>query len=340
MPGEPARTSSPQFETCFHDLIADGDAAIGLFGADIRDGYYLHQGFADAAIGVARRTEKPIAVVTNYTQVKHDVLSLTLSKAGVPVLDGTANALIAVRSALAYRDFVARAEDAPAALPPSSQDERVRLRAGLASNRTFGEVASLALLSAWGIPVVQHEVARNEDQVVAAANRIGYPVVLKATAADAIAHKSDVGGVQLNIRDDGALKAAYRSIAERFCEKVVVARQLSGYEISLGMIRDPQFGPVVVVGAGGVLVELLADRVSALVPFGPAAARRLVDRLRLRKLVDGFRGQPPVDLDELAIVMSRFSVLCEELSDVVSEIDVNPLICGTKIAAVDALVVT
>lgn len=328
-----------QFESCFYDLITDPDAAIGLFGADIRDGYYLHQGFAGAAISVARRTGKPIAVVTNYTQVKHDELSLTLGRAGVPVLDGTANALVAVRGALAYRDFLARAEDAPAALPASSQRDRERLRSGLGANQTLGEAASLALLSAWGMPVVQYEVAANQEQAVAIADRLGYPVVLK-TAADAIAHKSDAGGVRLDLRDGDDVAAAYRALAGTFGAKAVVARQLHGIEVSLGMIRDPQFGPVMMIGAGGVLVELLSDRVSALVPVGPAAARRLIGQLKLHKLLAGFRGGPPVDLEALALAISRFSLLCAELGDHVREIDVNPLICGSEIAAVDALVVT
>jgi acyl-CoA synthetase (NDP forming) len=329
-----------QFESCFSDLLADDAAAIGLFGVDIRDGYYLHQGFADAAIGAARRTEKPVAIVTNYTQVRHEALALTLSQAGVPVLDGTWNALMAVRGALAYRDFLARTDDAPARLPAASQDERAQLRAGLVRSRTLGESDSLALLSAWGIPVVRHEAVSTEADTVAVANRIGYPLVLK-TAAEAIAHKSDVGGVHLDIRDDAALRAAYRSLAAKLGPKVVVAKQArAGVELSLGMVHDPQFGPIVMIGAGGVLIELLADRVSALAPFGPATAHRLIDRLKLRKLLGGFRGQPPVDLDALAHAISRFSVLCAELGDLISEIDVNPLICGAQIAAVDALVVT
>jgi hypothetical protein len=106
------------------------------------------------------------------------------------------------------------------------------------------------------------------------------------------------------------------------------------------MTCDSQFGPVMTIGAGGVLVELLDDHVSALVPFGPAAARRVLDRLKLRKLLDGVRGQQPVDVDVLALIVSRFSVLCDDMRDVIAELDVNPLICGSDIAAVDALIVT
>jgi acetate---CoA ligase (ADP-forming) len=113
----------------------------------------------------------------------------------------------------------------------------------------------------------------------------------------------------------------------------------SGVELALGAVRDPQFGPVVTVGAGGLLVELLSDRRSALPPFGIATARRLVDRLKLRPLLDGYRSGPPVDLDALARTIALFSVLVAELGDAVAEIDVNPLICGPEIVAVDALVI-
>jgi hypothetical protein len=112
-----------------------------------------------------------------------------------------------------------------------------------------------------------------------------------------------------------------------------------GVELALGMVRDPQFGPLVTVGAGGTLVELLGDRSAGLAPFGPATARRLLDRLRLRPLLDGFRGAPATDLDALARVIARFSELAADLSDEVAEIDVNPLVCRETILAVDALIV-
>ena len=112
-----------------------------------------------------------------------------------------------------------------------------------------------------------------------------------------------------------------------------------GIELSLGMIRDPQFGPIVTIGAGGVLIELLDDRRAALAPFGPATARRMLDGLKLRRLLDGYRGGEPVDVDRLAEIVALFSVLAADLADLIAEIDVNPLIAGRDIVALDALVV-
>src|SRR6202044_3168121 len=110
------------------DLLADSEAALGLFSADIRDGYYLHRGFADAALAAACKSDKILAVATNYTQVRHDVLALELTLAGIPVLDGVANALAAVRGALAYQDFSGRPDDPPPTPPPERAAEREAVR--------------------------------------------------------------------------------------------------------------------------------------------------------------------------------------------------------------------
>jgi acyl-CoA synthetase (NDP forming) len=326
-----------QMTACFGALVDDPAAAVGVFCADIRDNYYLSEGFAAATLAVAKRTDKPIALATNYTQVRHDSLALRLSEAGVPVLDGTWNALVAVRGALAHRDFVQRPMD-----PPPVQvdnDAKRHVREALRAGAVVDEPASLALLAAWGLPIVPYDMVQTEADAIMAADRLGWPVALK-TAAPGILHKSDVGGVKLEIRDETALASAYRDIASRLGPRVLVARMVTrGVEMALGMVRDPQFGPIITVGAGGTLVELLSDRRAALAPFGRATARRLVDQLRMRPLLDGFRGGRRTDLDVLWDVIATFSVLAADLAGEVAEIDVNPLLCGEAITAVDSLVV-
>ncbi len=330
----------PQFTACFDALVSDAEAAIGLFSADLRDQYYLHRGFADAALAVAARTDKPVAIATNYTQVRHDALALELTLAGVPVLDGTTNALTAVRGLLAHRDFLLRPADRPPAPPAEmaarrKQAETVLRRAG----GPLDEAASLDLLAAWGIPAIPHAIAATVEQARSAAARFGCPVVCK-TAESGILHKSDVGGVRLNLPDDRALVQAYAEMSGRLGPHVLIAPMAArGVELSLGMVNDPQFGPIVTVGAGGTLVELLDDRSAALAPFGPATARKLLDRLKLRRLLDGYRGEPAVSLDRLTEIVAVFSVLAAALSGLVAEIDVNPLIAGREILALDALIV-
>jgi acyl-CoA synthetase (NDP forming) len=330
----------PRFTGCLGDLLADTDAALGLFSADLRDGYYLHRGFADAALAAAYASDKLVAVATNYSQVRHDALALELTQAGVPVLDGTLNALAAVRGAFAYRDFQARPPDPPPLLPMASGQEREALRAKLAATHgALDEAESLSLLAAWGVPSISHAPAASPDEVRRAGAQLGYPLALK-TAEPGILHKSDVGGVRLGLATEAELLDAYGDLARRLGPRVLLAPMAKrGVELALGMVRDPQFGPVVTVGAGGTLVELLGDRRAALAPFGEATARRLVESLKLARLLRGYRGLDPVDLGRLSKVIASFSVLAADLADLVAEIDVNPLLAGQDILALDALVV-
>ena len=328
------------FTDCLGDLLADPEAALGLFNADIRDGSYLYRGFADAALAAARASDKIVAVATNYTQVRHEALALELTLAGVPVLDGAANALAAVRGAFAYRDFRARPFDLPPSPPAERSADRQGARARLrARGGALDEASSLSLLEAWGVPAIPHIVVASSDEAHLAAAKLGYPVVCK-TASPGVAHKSDVGGVRVGLADEQALRDAYGDLSARLGSHVLIAPMAQrGVELSLGMICDPQFGPIVVVGAGGVLVELLDDRRAALAPFGRATARRLLQDLKLRRLLDGYRGSAAVDVERLAEVVALFSVLAVELADLIAEIDVNPLVAGRDIVALDALVV-
>ena len=330
----------PQFTNCLGDLLADPDTALGMFSADLRDGYYLHRGFADAALAAARASDKLVVVATNYSQVRHDALARELTQAGVPVLDGTLNALVAVRGAFSYRDFLARSIDPPPWLPGASDEQRNALRSRLAATEgALDEAESLALLTAWGIPAIPHALAASPDDARHAAAQLGYPVALK-TAEPGILHKSDVGGVRLGLRSEAELLDAYREIGQRLGPRVLIAPMAKrGFELAIGMVRDPQFGPVVTVGAGGTLVELLDDRCAALAPFGEATARRLVESLKLARLLRGYRGLDAVDLPRLAEVIARFSVLAADIAAFVAEIDVNPLLAGRDILALDALIV-
>jgi acyl-CoA synthetase (NDP forming) len=321
-----------QYEAFFGDLVADANAAIGLMAIDVRDGSYLHRGFANAILAASARTDKPVAVATHYTQVRHDALASELTKAGVPVLDGTTNALVAVRGALAYRDFLARRDD-PLPAPPAAP------RPLPGAGGPLDEAASLALLAEWNIPTIAHRIVGSAAQAREAARTLGFPCVCK-TAEPGILHKSDVRGVLLGLKDGDAVAAAYEDLATRLGPRVLLAPMAPrGVELALGMIDDPQFGPLVTVGAGGTLVELLSDRQVALAPFGRTTACRLIDRLALRPLLDGYRGALATDLERLSAVISSFSVLAARFADRLAEIDVNPLLVGPQIVALDALVV-
>jgi hypothetical protein len=196
------------------------------------------------------------------------------------------------------------------------------------------------LLADWGIPVVAAEVAADLDGALAAGGRVGWPVALK-TAAPGVAHKSDVGGVRLGLDGPDRLAAAYAELAGRLGPRVVVAAMAGpGVELALGVVADPQFGPLVMVAAGGVLVEVLRDRRFALPPVDHRRALGMLDRLAVRPLLDGVRGGRPVDRDAVADAVVRLSALAVDLGDRLAALDINPLVAGPGgCVAVDALVV-
>ena len=242
------------------------------------------------------------------------------------------------------REPVARAQERAARSGRvRAQDGRVRerWRARLAeAGRPLDEAEGLALLGDWGVPVVAGEVATSLEEAVAAAGRVGWPVALK-TAMPGIAHKSDVGGVLLGLDGPDRLATAYADLAGRMGPRVLVAAMAGpGVELALGVVDDAQFGPLVMVAAGGVLVEVLRDRRFALPPVGHHQAMAMLDRLAVRPLLDGVRGARPADLDAVADAIVSLSALALDLGPSLAALDVNPLIAGPGgCVAVDALVV-
>jgi succinyl-CoA synthetase beta subunit len=199
--------------------------------------------------------------------------------------------------------------------------------------------APFELLADYGVPVVDVRAADSIGAALEAADAVGYPVALKTVAA---VHKSDVGGVALDLRDESALREAYAAMADALGPAMTVEPMVeAGVEVSVGIVRDPGFGPLLIVAAGGTLVELLADRVVACPPVSHAGARRLLDGLRIRPLLAGWRGQPAADIDALAQVIVAFSHMATEIGDVVDAVEANPVIVSPDgVVAVDALLIS
>jgi acyl-CoA synthetase (NDP forming) len=324
------------FEDCLQALVDDPDTALASFCVEARDGYYLSAGYADVLRRVSQRTTKPVFYTTNLGSNANLELTTKLAHDGVPVLSGVASMLSVVKKAMAQRDRAALGADPAMPAPPSLRAKwQQRLTTG-----NLSEADALDLLSDYGIPVVPHVFAETEAAALVAADKAGYPVVMK-TAMPGILHKSDVGGVKLGLADAASVKAAYADLSARLGPRVLIMPMMAkGTEISFGMTHDEQFGPVVMIGAGGILIEMMKDRRFALPPFGPREARWQIDRLSLRPLLDGKRGAKPADIEALARAFSAFSGMVADLAGLISEIDVNPLIVNERGAvAVDALIV-
>jgi acetyltransferase len=211
------------------------------------------------------------------------------------------------------------------------------------------EEESKRLLAMYGIPTVQTEIATSENDAVKWADKFGYPVVLKLFSRT-ITHKTDVGGVKLNLNNAAAVKEAFNAIktsvsqkagAEHFNGVTVqpMIKLSDGYEIILGSSLDPQFGPVLLFGTGGQLVEVFKDRALGLPPLNATLARRMMEQTKIYKALKGVRGRKPVDLAELEQIMVRFSRLVAE-QQWIKEIDINPLLASAdRLVALDARVV-
>jgi acyl-CoA synthetase (NDP forming) len=254
-------------------------------------------------------------------------------------------------AALRARNWrAAKRASGTATLAPTSPDIHAKARAMLdaARGQPLTERESKALLAFYGVPVIGETLARTHAEAVTAANALGYPVVLKLESPD-VPHKTEAGVIRLSLHDADAVRAAFDAITQTAASLqpkprvngVLVQKMLpAGIEIVVGGRIDPLFGPLVVVGLGGVLVELLADTSLAPAPVTQDAALALLATLKGTRLLDGFRGLPATDRSALATVVAQVSRILADHRDALAELDVNPLICtGAQIVAVDALII-
>ncbi|MEX2417986.1 MAG: acetate--CoA ligase family protein [Actinomycetota bacterium] len=326
------------FTECIEALLDDPDTAALAFAVDMTsedDEEFSNAAFAERTL-VDR--DKPVAVLSNLSSAIHAPDAKKLREIGIPVLEDTLTGLAAFKHLFDYRDFHARPPAGKAALP--GDDTRSRWRERLSTGEPLAEVEGLSLLSDYGVPVVGAEPAASAEEARAAAEKVGYPVAVK-TAEPGVLHKSDAGGVKLGLETDEDVSAGYEELAASLGPRVVVAPMVSpGVEFALGVVRDPQFGPLVLVAAGGIFVELLKDRRLALPPVDEAGARRLLDGLKTRPLLDGVRGAPSADIDSIARAIVAVSSLASDLGEHLEALDANPLIAGPDgCVVVDALVI-
>ena len=282
---------------------------------------------------------------------------VVLGEAGIATFDSPEAAVKAFMNLVQFRRSQELLYELPAALPEDWQPNQKRAQALIDEVRKSGrtlltEFEAKELLTCYGIPTVPTKNARSADEAVIEARRLGYPVVLKLWS-ESITHKTDAGGVVLNIADDSAVRGAFALIMEnvaRYTDQHHITKEVflgvtvqsmicaKGYELILGSSVDAQFGPTILFGAGGVLVEVFQDRALGLPPLNRTLARRLIERTQIFKALQGTRGQRQVPLDQLETLLVRFSYLLCDFLDI-QEIDINPLLAGPEgLIALDARV--
>ncbi len=318
-------------------LMQDDAAALGAVVHDRGPDGLLYTSYFDYMKPARQASGKPVALVSARQGTGDDEAAVAYTKQGYPVIDGVSSFLRGVHALFDYRDFLAR-EPMTQENPDTSLVQRWsnRIRAG----EVLAEAEAMSLLAEFGVPVVAMLPAASRDEAIAAAAIIGYPVALK-TAAPGIHHKSDQRGVVLDVIDDTLLADAYEDLASRLGSDVLVCEMAGpGVEMFLGMRHDPQFGPVVLLGLGGIHAEILQDVAYALPPFDAAHALRCLDGLRLRPLLDGSRGFAAADIGAFTDAAARFSSAVHALRGSLRELDVNPVILGESgCVAVDALLI-
>jgi len=308
---------------------------------------------AKAIAEISNETKKPILAAWMGGERMQAGIQL-LNEAGVPTYKTPEQGVRAFMTLVAYSRNLQALYETPKDIPVQFPQGRKKLRDTLiplvsGKQPILSEEDSKKLLSGYGIPVTIPQLATSPDEAVKKAEETGYPVVLKIHSPD-ITHKTDVGGVVLDIQDKAGVRTAYNNIVTASGKKRPNAKILgvtvqpmlktaSGVELILGTKKDPVFGAVIMVGMGGITAELFKDRALGFPPLNERLARRMLESLKIRPLLEGYRGRPAVNIDRLIEVMIRLSYLAADFPEI-NELDINPLLVTPQEAyALDARIV-
>src|SRR5437763_1402621 len=299
--------------------------------------------------GITASLDKPILLSAYTTATPASVAAI--AGAGIPCYTSMPTCARALKALVDYgrfREKLARRKPVEATAPALRDEVTLALAA---AGPVLTEVASKKLLARYGVPLPPEALATSEEEAIAAASRIGSAVALKAQSPD-ILHKTEAGAVMLGLSGDGAVREGYRTVLARAKAAypnakidgvLVQAMAKRGREMILGVMRDPDFGPMLMVGLGGIHVEVLKDVAFAPVPLGAEDALDLIGQLKGAALLDAVRGEPAADRDALARLLVALSRFAADHADAIAEIDLNPVIvhaAGEGLTIVDALIVT
>lgn len=301
---------------------------------------------AEAIVSLSGGLQKPI-LACFMGEARMAAAIDRLAADGIPNYAFPKRAARVFRAMADYQDICARPLPQFTTFDVDKAATRAVLDKARAAGRvTVGDAEARAILEAYGLPIPQSELAETAEEAVAIARQIGYPVVLKIASPD-ILHKTDVGGVKVGLRDGQEVRDAFELMTYRAQRYLPEARLWGclvqemaipgGLEVLIGMKRDPQFGPLVTFGLGGIYVEALKDVTFRIAPFSPQEAEAMLEEIRARALLDGIRGQPPADKDALVDALLRMGQLAQDFPEIV-ELDINPLVVyprGEGVMAID-----
>ncbi len=335
--GNTLRSDPPAFERALDLLASDPQVALVALRLNLPNPPTdaLFEGYRRAASLVRARGD-PVVFLSRASEPLDPAWHVLFEELGAPFLMEYEHALHALRALVAFRARTPRAIVAPA---PSRENAARRILGGAPAGAVLGWRETAALLDAYGIPLARWELVASAEKAVAAAERIGHPVAVKA----ALAHKSDAGAVRLDLATADAVRLAHAEVRERAPgADVLVQRMERGVvECLAGITVDAAVGPVLAVGLGGVFTEVLGDVALRVLPIDEAELRAMLDELRGSPLLAGARGRPRADSEALIDVLAKLARLAVDAGDLVVEIDLNPLVVrpqGEGVVAVDALV--
>lgn len=325
-------------------LALDADPSIGLtlFAVDLPpldDDDSSYPRIAEGALG---ELQNPLAFLIHASSTASDFQSRWLRRLGIPVLLGTETGLRAARHAVEYAAFQRKRSRAPREEerlgPPAQRVEALRQTLGDATE-PLDEHDSKEILSLYGLTPTREAIAVSLEDTLQAADEIGYPVALKTASGDL--HKSERGGVRLGLADATELAQAYGEFETQLGSRVLVQEMIpEGSELILGLVSDPQFGPMLALGSGGIFVEVLKDFRLLPLPTTSDAVAEAIENLRGAALLHGARGRPQADIKAVVRAAMGLSALAGDLGDSIGEIDVNPLVAlPDRAVVVDALIV-
>lgn len=296
-------------------------------------------GLADQLIDIQKDAAKPIVILSGFSRKRDPELREYYAEHHIAMLENPKYGLAAIRRYVEFCQYDPEKRTLTDAVPTGTAGKE---------REVLSEKDSKELLKEYGISIPKEGTAATKEELLRVVREIGFPVVLKIDSAD-VPHKTDVGGVKLNIQSEEEALAAFdeilanvkKHVPDAKVDGVLVAQMLQkGTEMILGIHRDSQFGPMVLIGFGGIFVELFKDSALYPAPFGKEEALEMIRSLKTYPLLSGYRGSAPLAIDQLADMLVKMGNLAVEKKEEISELDMNPVfVYEDSVCAVDALVV-